>query len=184
MATLLFPSLPPKLFVGINLTTFTSSPTFQGITNIPPGLHFLYSGTDASLSIRHGRWLLITDPRVYKLHWNASLEHLDLRDSEDVHDQAQDYISHQQRKARALIDYAALINAPNEAQDVSKPDPNSWSTLTSHITARCLTRILGASLTLTSLSSAAQDSDAEHIPGLSSEQATAVLNARDDSELG
>ncbi|KAL2834348.1 A1 cistron-splicing factor [Aspergillus cavernicola] len=57
--TLLLPSLPPKTLVGIDLITFTSTPAFHGIRDIPPGWHFLYTGTTEGMSLRCGGWFYI-----------------------------------------------------------------------------------------------------------------------------
>ncbi|KAL4965580.1 AAR2 splicing factor family protein [Aspergillus stella-maris] len=57
--TLLTPSLPPKTLVGIDLITFTSTPNFHGIRNLPSGWHFLYTGTTEGLSLRVGGWFYI-----------------------------------------------------------------------------------------------------------------------------
>ncbi|KAL4749754.1 hypothetical protein BDW72DRAFT_177554 [Aspergillus terricola var. indicus] len=57
--TLLTPHLPPKTLVGIDLITFTSTPNFHGIRDIPPGWHFVYTGTTAGLSLRLGGWFYI-----------------------------------------------------------------------------------------------------------------------------
>ncbi|KAL6238769.1 hypothetical protein BDW75DRAFT_200935 [Aspergillus navahoensis] len=57
--TLLAPQLPSRTLVGIDLITFTSTPNFHGIRDIPPGWHFLYTGTTAGLSLRVGGWFFI-----------------------------------------------------------------------------------------------------------------------------
>ncbi|KAL4998012.1 A1 cistron-splicing factor [Aspergillus recurvatus] len=57
--TLLTPHLPSRTLVGIDLITFTSTPNFHGIRDIPPGWHFLYTGTTAGLSLRVGGWFYI-----------------------------------------------------------------------------------------------------------------------------
>ncbi|KAL4987251.1 A1 cistron-splicing factor [Aspergillus falconensis] len=57
--TLLTPHLPSRTLVGIDLITFTSAPNFHGIHDIPPGWHFLYTGTTAGLSLRVGGWFYI-----------------------------------------------------------------------------------------------------------------------------
>lgn len=62
--TLLLPDLPPKTLVGIDLITFTSTPNFHGIRDLPPGWHFLYTGTTESLSLRCGAWFYVGDINV------------------------------------------------------------------------------------------------------------------------
>lgn len=60
--TLLTPHLPPKTLVGIDLITFTSTPNFHGIRDIPPGWHFVYTGTTEGLSLRVGGWFFVPEP--------------------------------------------------------------------------------------------------------------------------
>lgn len=57
--TILIPALPPKTFIGINLVTFTSTANFHGIRDLPPGWHFLYSGSTEALSLRSGGWFYV-----------------------------------------------------------------------------------------------------------------------------
>ncbi|KAK5092945.1 hypothetical protein LTR70_005191 [Exophiala xenobiotica] len=195
--TIIFINLPHKTFVGIDLTSFNSSPNFHGITNLPPGLHFIYTGTDTSLSIRHGRWLNIEGPRPgpHVLHWNNDLEHLELLSPDTTTAQE---VSRRlpELHRRGLIDYHALKDASakqaksqsaslhaadedeaeSEGENEEPEDP--WPTLTSHISPRLLNRVLTphdqtTDWTLTSISSA--PSDTEHIPGLSSVETQSAL---------
>lgn len=62
--TIILPQLPPKTFVGIDLITFTSTANFHGITDLPSGWHFLYTGTTESLSLRCGAWFYVGDLRA------------------------------------------------------------------------------------------------------------------------
>ncbi|KAF5859487.1 hypothetical protein ETB97_002839 [Aspergillus alliaceus] len=62
--TILVPHLPPKTLVGIDLITFTSTPNFHGIRDLPDGWHFLYTGTTESLSLRSGGWFYVGDISV------------------------------------------------------------------------------------------------------------------------
>ncbi|RDW90723.1 AAR2 splicing factor family protein [Aspergillus mulundensis] len=81
--TLLTPHLPPKTLVGIDLITFTSTPNFHGIRDLPPGWHFLYTGTTEGLSLRVGGWFYIDasgtgnaqDILVWR--WNDNIEALE-----------------------------------------------------------------------------------------------------------
>lgn len=195
--TLIFTDVPPKTFIGVNLTSFISSPKFLGITNIPSGPLFIYTGTDASLSIRHGLWLYIRPStlrtQIVTLKWNKQLEHLER--IEDGEDQTND-IARQlpQLQNKGLVDYAALRDAgaklqseqanqtPAEDDDNEDEDEEdttkTWPQLTNHITPRLLTQILSfqetsTSWELTSISSA--PSDTEHIPGLSSDESRSAL---------
>jgi len=198
--TIIVRDLPPKTFIGINLTSFNSSPNFHGINNIPSGLHFVYSGTDASLSIRHGHWLSLeqtsTTPQIHILQWNTDLEHLDLilPDSQTSHDVVRS-LPNLQRKG--LVDYTALraasanlqadqSNISSTARDASEDDEDNddpWPRLTNHVSPRLLARVLTPttssdtspqSWSLTSISCA--PSDTEHIPGLTATETSSVLS--------
>ncbi|KAF7716189.1 Uncharacterized protein PECH_005147 [Penicillium ucsense] len=59
--TILLPQLPPKTLVGIDLVAFTSTANFHGIRDLPPGWHFLYTGTTESFSLRCGSWFHVGD---------------------------------------------------------------------------------------------------------------------------
>lgn len=113
LGSLIFLNLPPKTFIGFDLISFNSSAQFQGITNIPYGLHFLYSGTDASLSIRQGRWLNLTERHECQIvQWDADSESLDLLD--EGTETAQNVISLTRGSRRGLLDYDALQAATND----------------------------------------------------------------------
>jgi len=89
--------LPPKTLVGIDLITFTSTPNFHGIRDLPEGWHFLYTGTTESMSLRCGAWFYVGDiskagiggndtvlvarnqrpgPEIYIWKWNTDIESL------------------------------------------------------------------------------------------------------------
>jgi A1 cistron-splicing factor AAR2 len=59
--TILLPRLPPRTLVGLDLLSFTSTEQFHGISDLPPGWHFLYTGTTESFSLRCGSWLYVGD---------------------------------------------------------------------------------------------------------------------------
>lgn len=107
--TILLPDLPPKTLVGIDLITFTSTPNFHGIRDLPDGWHFLYTGTTESFSLRCGAWFYVGDinatnninkndgtiiirqgnknlgPEVYIWKWNSDIEALvPLRNDSDT----------------------------------------------------------------------------------------------------
>lgn len=155
----------------------------------------MYAGTDASLSIRHGRWLNIQQSRseAFVLQWNNELEHLEALPPTSAAVQAAiRRLPELQR--RGLVDYIALRSAStkqaksqdalqdaeedNEEDDVKEESEDPWPALTSHISPRLLSRVLSskdesADWTLTSISSA--PSDTEHIPGLSSDESQYAL---------
>ncbi|EGE78557.1 AAR2 domain-containing protein [Blastomyces dermatitidis ATCC 18188] len=62
--TVLLTSVPPKMLLGIDLLCFATTPNFHGIKNLPPGPHFLYTGTTESFSLRNGEWFFIHDDRT------------------------------------------------------------------------------------------------------------------------
>lgn len=180
-------ALPPKTFIGIGLLSLDSSPSFHGIKNIPPGQHFLYTGTDVSLSIRNGHWFhispsaLSSTPELLVYHWNADLECLEpVPESSDVALTVRGKVS--QVWERGLISYSDLADASGKQYENGSSSSNKsgggWSGLTSYITQSVLDRILvsppdatptvlSRSIhTVSSVSSAPEDT--EHIPGLSS----------------
>ncbi|KIW91578.1 uncharacterized protein Z519_07545 [Cladophialophora bantiana CBS 173.52] len=185
-STLVILSLPPKTFVGLDLVSFNSSPHFQGIAKIPWGIHFLYTGTDASLSIRQGRWLDLSSANpVQVLGWNTDGETLQVV---DLHDQtAQNAIKSVSNGGR-LVDYAALQNATSElstrepkdddasqaAAEEGRAESKDWPALTTHISPSLLTRILSPDWIISSISSAPNDT--ETIPGLSHLEASNALH--------
>ncbi|KIX02815.1 uncharacterized protein Z518_08758 [Rhinocladiella mackenziei CBS 650.93] len=180
-------------FIGVDLISFKALPSSHNvtnirITNIPPGLHFLYTGTDASLSIRHGRWLnfTATKPQWYVLRWNSDAENLDLLDHDDP--AAQEAI--RSPSTRGLVDYAALQDATSslatkdsrEAGDGSTPpyeerraESTDWPALTRHMSPTFLTRALSSDSHWVVSSVSSAPSDTECIPGLSHLEASDTL---------
>jgi A1 cistron-splicing factor AAR2 len=182
--------LPPKTFVGLDLLSFNSSPNFRGIAKLPPGTHFLYTGSDTALSLRHGTWFEIQDDDDDDSHkifqWNANTENLEYLN--DDGDATSDVFSNDARKG--LIDYEALQTAASNlvqqqseeqqtTEDQSQEDDGpgemtDWPNLSSHVTSSTLTRILGKQW---HVSSASSDPDStEKIPGLSHLEASEALD--------
>ncbi|EXJ91258.1 hypothetical protein A1O1_04368 [Capronia coronata CBS 617.96] len=183
--TLLLLSLPPKTLIGIDLLSFNSAPNFHGITNIPYGVHFVYTGTHASLSIRHGRWLHLAPggPPSQVLRWNSDTELLELLD----HDSQTARNAIAAVSSRGLVDYTALQDATSdlatresEADSASgrpsdeRSESTDWPKLSSYISARLFDRVLSPEWAVSSVSSA--PSDTEHIPGLSHLETTNALH--------
>jgi A1 cistron-splicing factor AAR2 len=199
--SLLFLDLPPKTFVGLDLLSFNSSPNFHGISGVSVDLHFVYTGADASLSIRHGRWINLETPNTILIFkWDATEESLKLLSHEDP--AARHAISAiSSLRASGLITYAALEAATTNLQHSSHTDeeagtstssslqrasnggyngtssdevvPSPWRTITAHIQQTTLSRLLPSHNTITSLSSAPMDSDA--IPGLTQSEVLSAL---------
>ncbi len=189
-STVIILSLPPKTFVGLDLLSFNSSPNFLGIMKIPSGVHFLYTGTDASLSIRNGRWLnLSSTTDTHVLRWDANNETLDLVEQTDS--LAQDATT-SASSGRGLVDYAALQSATSDlvARDVESEDAEQqeststiqedraettdWPDLAGHVSPVLLSRVLSPDWLASSVSSAPDDT--ENIPGLSHLEASNVLD--------
>ncbi|EXJ92877.1 hypothetical protein A1O3_01431 [Capronia epimyces CBS 606.96] len=183
--TVLLLSLPPKTLVGIDLLSFNSSPNFHGITNIPYGVHFVYTGTHASLSIRQGRWLRLTanGPQSLVLRWNSDTETLDLLD----HDSKMAQSAIASVSSQGMVDYTALQDATSdlatresEANTTSgrpseeRSESTDWPQLSSHISRRLFERVLSSEWVVSSVSSA--PSDTEQIPGLSHLEANNALH--------
>lgn len=183
--TLLLLSLPPKTLIGIDLLSFNSSPNFYGITNIPYGVHFVYTGTHASLSIRHGRWLHLarSGPPSQVLRWNDDTETLELLD----HDSQTARNAVVSISARGLVDYTALQDATSDlarresdAGSASgrpsdeRSESTDWPKLSSYISPKLFDRVLSQEWAVSSVSSA--PSDTEHIPGLSHLETTNALH--------
>ncbi|KIW17178.1 hypothetical protein PV08_04369 [Exophiala spinifera] len=179
--TILILSLPPKTFIGLDLLSFTSAPNFHGVSNVTPGLHFVYSGTDASLSIRHGRWVNITSQsQTQVLQWSAATESLDLLDPTCA--PARSAIN--TISSQGLVDYSALQDATSDlsSHEASnsqahrsatgdddrgdeRGESTDWRSMIFHVSPSLLTRILSPAWAVSSISSA--PSDTETIPGLS-----------------
>ncbi|KAL1976873.1 hypothetical protein VTN31DRAFT_3155 [Thermomyces dupontii] len=59
--TVILPHLPSKILVGIDLLSFTATDKFHGISDLPKGWHFLYTGATESFSLRCGVWFYVGD---------------------------------------------------------------------------------------------------------------------------
>jgi A1 cistron-splicing factor AAR2 len=176
-STLLFLNLPPKTFLGIDLLSFNTSPNFHGIKEVAAGIHFIYSGTDASLSIRHGLWLNLTT-NLYVFQWNSQEEAFSSVPPESEIAQHAASTLHSSK----LVDYAALLDA-SRSQSQS---PTDWPLLISHISLKTLTRIfptITPTFPISSISSAPADSSHEHIPGLSSSEVTSAFDSLNETPL-
>lgn len=179
-ACVLLLGLPKAAFCGIDLLSFTTSPKFQGIKQIPKGWHFVFTGVDSAFSIRHGLWFHVRGesnnaPEVFIFEWDAQLEELKI-----VEDQV--------RRLRLKANIADIWHegltpyrqSVPEADNSDKTDGNptdggdAWADLTDCVSQSLLDRIFGHSdsgsvWTLTSASSATEDVD--EIPGLNHAEA-------------
>ncbi|KPI41056.1 uncharacterized protein AB675_7978 [Cyphellophora attinorum] len=176
--------LPPNTLVGLDLLSFNSSPKFHGIKDVPTGPHFVYTGTDASLSIRHGCWIDVGGSTIdHVLRWNE-------------HDEFLDIVTNAKAVALKagpnLINYAAIQAATanlqtsekstqdDESRRENEPSNSDWAQLTEGIDSTTISRII-PSTSITSISSA--PADAETIPGLVSSEVEAALPANSHLNL-
>lgn len=164
--------LPPNALAGIDLLSFTASPRFQGIKNLPPGLHFVFAASSSALSVRNGAWFYVTpgvgSPQVFVKKWDESTEDL-------IAETAQTEVLRHKANVGSiwkdgLTPYRQTVQEGDSgAEDGWSEDSADWSKLTSQITPTLLSRICGLNpdhWSLTSASSASQDLD--QIPGLES----------------
>lgn len=174
-SALLLLDLPDKALAGIDLLSFTTTPRFKGVRNLPKGLHFAFVGASAAFSERHGIWFEVQDiqpgkgPPLFITRWQAATETL-----EAVTDEAE------QLRWRAnmgevwkegLTPYRQT--APSTTDDEAKEELVDWPKLTSHIDRTLLTRITNGDASHWALSSASSAKrDLEAIPGLSNEDLT------------
>jgi A1 cistron-splicing factor AAR2 len=187
--TVVLQTLPPKTFVGIDLFSFNSSSSFRGISALTPGPHFIYTGTDASLSIRHGHWFhidspsSITSPQTLTWHWNPKLECLQKVQETSLEITRADF---GQLPDRGLVSYSDLADASRQQYENGRGSDigavatvQQWADLTSYVTQGLLNRLVSTPSSsnpadhasphhVSSVSSATVD--VEHIPGLSSSE--------------
>ncbi|KAH9877654.1 hypothetical protein IAQ61_003022 [Plenodomus lingam] len=169
--------LPPNALAGIDLLSFTTSPRFQGIKNLPPGLHFVFAATSATLSSRNGAWFYVTpgsgSPQVFVKKWDQTTEDL-------IAETAQAEVLRCKANLGSiwkdgLTPYRQTVREEDSgAEDEWSEESTDWSCLTNKITPTLLSRICGLNpdhWNLTSASSASQD--LEEIPGL---EASSILH--------
>lgn len=165
-ASVLLLDLPPGALAGINLLSFTTTPRFRGVKDLPPGLHFVFTGSSTAFSVRHGIWFRVQDRHELTItRWQQPDEVLAIETDEAEKLRWRANVGEIWEKG--LTPYRQSSSTDNEVQDPS----GDWLQLTSYISDALLRRITqgGADdLHLTSASSAAQDLD--DIPGLSSSE--------------
>lgn len=167
-AAILLLDLPPAALAGIDLLSFTTTPRFKGIKNLPPGLHMVFTSSTSSLSIRHGTWFRVaehqeTDIQLFVKQWDALKEELlPVRDQADV-------LRHRANLG-SIWRESLTPYRQNATDETPKAENDDWRKLTSCISDTLLARITGEredNWSLTSASSAPGDQD--DIPGLSEE---------------
>ena len=200
--TLLTLSLPSRTLLGIDLLSLTTSPTIHGISNIPPGWHFVFTGATASLSIRHGFWFHVPDNlqvlrssvsgHLVVRKWDAGKEELvpvtDINELETWRGKLQveggnwgrqNLMGYRQSTTGSgtTVTTTSMSSPQNEEEGLSV-----WSTLTTHVTQSLLSRLTSGTFTLTSTSCSVQDRD--EIPGLSTSEVTSALEGEELVFLG
>jgi A1 cistron-splicing factor AAR2 len=161
--------LPPNALGGIDLLSFTITPRFKGVKNLPPGLHFVFAASDSSLSVRHGAWFYVSpgagSPQVFIKRWNPQTEDLVAETSQTELLKWRANLGAVWKES--LTPYRQTVQSGDTAEEDSVEESSDWGQLTSHISQSLLTRICGLNpdhWALTSASSAVQD--LESIPGL------------------
>lgn len=165
-AAILILDLPPSALAGIDILSFTTTPRFRGVKDLPSGWHFIFTGTSTAFSVRHGLWYYIQERHQLAItRWNTQDESLAVVTDEAEKLRWRANIGEVWEKG--LTPYRQSSASKDEAQDQS----GDWLQLTSYISDALLGRITqgdSESLHLTSASSASQDLD--DIPGLSSSE--------------
>ncbi|KIW08315.1 uncharacterized protein PV09_01234 [Verruconis gallopava] len=170
--------LSHSALAGIDLLSFTTTPKFKGIKNLPPGLHFVFCSTSSDLSVRHGAWFEVpaNSDQLHPLfvkRWNASTEQL-----EDVTDVAEIL---RWRANLGSIWREGLSPYRQTASQEATEEKSDWSLLTDRITASLLSKLLGETPNHWSITSASSSKeDLEVIPGIS--MSSSVMQA--EKELG
>ena len=170
--------LPPNALAGIDLLSFTTTPRFKGVKNLPPGLHFTFAASDTSLSVRHGAWFYVSPgagpPQILVKKWDPKTEDFI---AETSHAELLTWKANLGSIWKeGLTPYRQTVRAgETDEDDAAVEESSDWGRLTSRISQSLLTRICGLNpdhWSLTSASSAAQD--LEDIPGL--EASNSVLH--------
>jgi len=183
MATILLLDLPSGALCGMDLLSFTTSPRFHGIKNIPKGLHFIYASATASHSVRHGLWVnpdtSSTGPSETLIRkWDAGQE--ELVDEKDESEQLRWKANIGGLWHECLTPYRQSADGAEAGVAAPAEDNRIWMPLVDCITPSLLGRITGGSWNNWTLStSSAMKQDMEDIPGL-----TYGDTARFEKELG
>lgn len=165
-AAVLLLDLPPSALAGIDLLSFTTTPRFRGVKDLPSGWHFVFTGTSTAFSIRHGIWFRVQEQRQLTVtRWHQQDETLSIVTDEAEKLRWRANIGKVWEKG--LTPYRQSSVSKDEAEVLS----GDWLQLTSYISDKLLRRITqgdSETLHLTSASSASQDLD--DIPGVSSSE--------------
>ncbi|KAF2133562.1 hypothetical protein P153DRAFT_282812 [Dothidotthia symphoricarpi CBS 119687] len=163
-------NLPPGALAGIDLLSFTTSPRFHGVKNLPVGLHFVFAASNSALSVRQGAWFYVTPgagaPQILMKRWEAETEDLIAETSQTELLRWKANLGSIWKDG--LTPYRQTVQEGDSGNEEGWAEESTdWSELTSHISQTLLSRICGLNpdhWSLTSASSATQD--LESIPGL------------------
>ncbi|KAJ4309431.1 hypothetical protein N0V94_008938 [Neodidymelliopsis sp. IMI 364377] len=169
-------NLPQNALAGIDLLSFTSSPRFKGVRNLPPGLHFIFAASDSALSVRQGAWFYVSpgtgSPQVFVKRWDAHAEDL-------VAETSQTEVLRWKANLgsiwkEGLTPYRQTVREGDSGtEDDWSEESQDWDELTSRITQTLLSRICGLNPDHWSLTSASAGLlDLESIPGLETSNST------------
>lgn len=166
-AALLLLDLPPSALAGIDLLSFTVTPRFRGVKDLPSGYHFAFAGTTTAFSERHGLWFYTAGAQAPEIplfitKWDQSSETLnaEIDDAEKLRWRAN--LGTFWREGLTPYRQSSSSGESDAAEEL-----HDWPALTSEIKAPLLSRITGGDGShwyLTSASSARRD--LEDIPGL------------------
>lgn len=177
-------NLPPSALGGIDLLSFTTTPRFRGVKNLPPGLHFVFASSDAAVSVRHGAWFYVSpgtgSPQIFIKKWDPNTEDL-------IAETSQSEVLRWKANLGSiwkdgLTPYRQIVSSDSKEEDEAVEESSDWSELTSRISPSLLSRICGLNPDHWSLSSASSaPQDLENIPGL--ELSNSVLHSEKELNL-
>ena len=174
--------LPQSALAGIDLLSFTTTPRFRGVKNLPPGFHFAFAGASTAFSDRHGVWFTVdgTDSgQLVVLKWDAKAENLVTEKDEAEVLRWRANLGNIWREG--LSPYRQTMSKSADAEE--DVQSNDWPILTSSITSELLSRITAPTSPSSGnwrlSSSSSSKRDLEDIPGLAAED----LSLQADREL-
>lgn len=181
-AAVLLLDLPQSALAGIDLLSFTTTPRFHGIKELPKGSHFAYAGTSTAFSERHGVWFTVASTKSAPLtviKWDGGTESLVTEEDEAEILRWRANLGGIWREGLTPYRQTASKTTNGDENEQS----SDWPTLTSSISPQLLSRVTGKGSsppTHWQLSSASSSKrDLEDIPGLTSED----LNLEADQEI-
>ncbi|KAI9820260.1 MAG: hypothetical protein M1827_005882 [Pycnora praestabilis] len=164
-STLLMLNLPASPLCGIDLLSFTASPRFQGVKNLPHGWHFIFIGTTTTLSMRHGIWFKLgvkgaESTEVIIKKWDPEKEELVKERDEAVQLRSKANLGAIWKDGLTPYRQPAAVAAGSKVEGATVLDSGDWEHLTDCITPTMLSKITGGDWNdwgLTSATSAKQE---------------------------